>query len=329
VLETLDKYIDERQAPSGLLESIRAWATRDPRFNKLLAVSLVAHLIFYATLIKLDLWNIQGAIARGRRQPTLVQLTELAPPRDPVNLRSAPEPLERADINRLHFDPNDANDLQLLNRSPRPSNQRGAHGKLPSADQIERRVRAMRGASDRDSQGPRKETPRPPASSLLQASGIAQPEAPQVAQSSSPQPVPAPPAASPKLDASSAATGARDQTSAGTHRGESTQSTALALQAAQGQYMAYVRAKIRKANERIMPRDWIKDMLRDKVSADFTVIIRSDGNILSTRLVRSTGFSVLDDSARQAIFTASPYEGYPQDAGNSLIFTVTVYFFTL
>ena len=93
--------------------------------------------------------------------------------------------------------------------------------------------------------------------------------------------------------------------------------------------MAYVRAKIRKANERIMPRDWIKDMLNDKVSADFTVIIRRDGNILSTRLVRSTGFSVLDDSARQAIFTASPYEGYPQDAGNSLIFDVKVYFFPL
>ena len=93
--------------------------------------------------------------------------------------------------------------------------------------------------------------------------------------------------------------------------------------------MAYVRAKIRKANERIMPRDWIKDMLSNKVSADFTVVIRRDGSILSTRMVRSTGYSVLDDSARQAIFTASPYEGYPQDAGNSLTFTITVYFFTL
>ncbi|MFY9607663.1 MAG: TonB C-terminal domain-containing protein [Blastocatellia bacterium] len=329
MLKTLDNYIDDRQAPSGLLESIRARAKRDPRFNRLLALSLVAHLIFYTAVIKLDLWNIQRAIARVRRQPTLVQLTELAPPREPVNLRSAPEPLERADLNRLHFDPDDANDLQLLNRSPKPSHQRGAQDKLPSADQIERRVRAMRGRGDRDSQTPPKKGARPPASSLLQASGIAQPEAPPIAQPPSPQPVPAPPAASAKLDPAPAAAGARDQTSAGTLRGESTQSTALALQAAEGQYMAYVRAKIRKANERIMPRDWIKDMLRDKVSADFTVIIRRDGNILSTRLVRSTGFSVLDDSARQAIFTASPYEGYPQDAGTSLIFTVTVYFFTL
>lgn len=329
MLKTLDNYIDEGQAPSGLVESLRARATRDPRFNKLLALSLVLHLIFYAAVIKLDLWNMQRAIARVRRQPTLVQLTELAPPRDPVNLRSAPEPIERADISRLHFDPKDANDLQLLNRSPRPSSQRGAQGKLPSADQIERRVRAMRGVGDRESQAQPKESARPPASSLLQASGVAQSEAPPVAQSLTPQPVPAPPAASQKPDPVAAATGARDQTSAGSQRGESSQSTVLALQAAEGQYMAYVRAKIRKANERIMPRDWIKDMLRDKVSADFTVIIRRDGYILSTRLVRSTGYSVLDDSARQAIFTASPYEGYPQDAGNSLIFTVTVYFFTL
>ena len=329
MLKTLDNYIDDQQAPRGLLGSIRARAGSDPRLNRLLALSLVAHVIFYTAVIKLDLWNIDRAIARGRRQPTLVQLTELAPPREPVRLRSAPEPLERADITRLHFDPNDANDLQLLNRSPRPSSQRGAHGKLPSADQIERRVKAMRAAGGRDSQTPPTTSSRPPASSLLQASGVAQPDAPPVVQSLTPQPVPAPPAASSKLDQNAAATGALDQSSAGTLRGESTQSTALALQAAQGQYMAYVRAKIRKANERIMPRDWIKDMLRDKVSADFTVIIRRDGYILSTRLVRSTGFSVLDDSARQAIFTASPYEGYPQDAGNSLIFTVTVYFFTL
>ena len=329
MLKTLDKYIDDRPAPIGLLESVRARARRDPRFNMLLALSLVAHIIFYTAVIKLDLWNVDRAIARGRRQPTLVQLTELAPPRDTVRLRSAPEPLERADITRLHFDPNDANDLQLLNRSPRPSTQRGAHGKLPSADQIERRVKAMRGGGSRDSQTPPKENSRPPASSLLQPGGVVQSDAPPVVQSITPQPVPVPPAASSKLDPNPAATGARDQSSAGTLRGESTQSTALALQAAQGQYMAYVRAKIRKANERIMPRDWIKDMLRDKVSADFNVIIRRDGHILSTRLVRSTGFSVLDDSARQAIFTASPYEGYPQDAGNSLIFTVTVYFFTL
>jgi hypothetical protein len=328
VLKTLDNYIDDQPAPRGLFESFRARAGRDPRFNKLLAMSLVAHVIFYAALIKLDSLAIQRVIARGKRQPELVHLIEVAPPRDPLRLRTAPEPLERADVNHLRFDPDTANDVQLLARSPKQTEQRGAHGTLPSADQIERRLRATRAATDRNS-GPSSSSPQPPASSLVQAAGVAQPDAPPAGQSPSPQPVPAPPAVSAKLDPNTGVTGPREQASAGTHRGESSQSTALALQAAEGQYMAYVRAKIRKANERIMPRDWIKDMLSNKVSADFTVIIRRDGTIVSTRMVRSTGFSVLDDSARQAIFTASPYEGYPQDAGNSLIFTITVYFFTL
>ena len=328
MLKTLDNYIDDQPAGSGLLGTVRARAARDPRFNKLLAVSLAAHLIFYAALIKVDSWTIQRVIARGKRQPELVHLIQVAPHRDPVKLRTAPEPLERADVNHLRFDPNTANDVQLLARSPRKTEQRGAHGKLPSADQIERRIRATRAAAGRSS-APSNSTSQPPASSPLQAGGVAQPDAPPAAQPSSPQPVPAPPPASAKLDPNTGLTGPREQASAGTHRGESSQSTALALQAAEGQYMAYVRAKIRKANERIMPRDWIKDMLSNKVSADFTVIVRRDGSILSTRMIRSTGFSVLDDSARQAIFTASPYEGYPQDAGNSLTFTITVYFFTL
>lgn len=93
--------------------------------------------------------------------------------------------------------------------------------------------------------------------------------------------------------------------------------------------MAAVRAKIRNANERIMPREWIKDVLRDKVSADFSLVIKRDGQILATRLIRSTGYSVLDDYARQAIYTASPFEGFPQVAGNTITFTVTIYFFTL
>jgi hypothetical protein len=93
--------------------------------------------------------------------------------------------------------------------------------------------------------------------------------------------------------------------------------------------MAVVRAKIRKTNERMMPREWIKDVLRDKVSAEFYVVIRRDGQILSAELRRTTGYSVLDDYARQAIYTASPFEGFPQAAGNTITFNVTVYFYTL
>jgi protein TonB len=133
----------------------------------------------------------------------------------------------------------------------------------------------------------------------------------------------------PKQDASATTAGSSEAPQAGTRRGSSSESSALALEAAQGQYMALVRAKIRKANEKIMPREWIRDVLRDKVSADFSLVIKRDGQILSTRLLRSSGYSVLDDSARQAIFTASPFEGFPQTAGNTITFTVTVFFFTL
>jgi hypothetical protein len=90
--------------------------------------------------------------------------------------------------------------------------------------------------------------------------------------------------------------------------------------------MAYVRTKIRKVNERIMPRKWIEDILPDKVSGDFEVLLGRGGRILSARLARSTGYSQLDDIAKQAIYIASPFEGYPKDAGETIALTVTVYY---
>jgi outer membrane biosynthesis protein TonB len=75
-----------------------------------------------------------------------------------------------------------------------------------------------------------------------------------------------------------------------------------------------------------MPRKWIEDILTDKVSADFEVLLGRGGRILSIRLNRSSGFSQLDDIAKQAIYIASPYEGYPQDAGETIALTVTVYY---
>jgi TonB family protein len=78
-----------------------------------------------------------------------------------------------------------------------------------------------------------------------------------------------------------------------------------------------------------MPREWIKDVLREKVSAEFLLVIKSDGQILTAELWRPTGYPRLDASAREAIYTASPFEGFPQTAGNTITFTVTVYFFPL
>jgi hypothetical protein len=291
-------------------------------------MSVVVHLIFYAALIKLDSWAMMRAIASGKHQVSLVKLIEIAPPPDHVALRAAPESLERADINRLQFDPESADDVHLIQRSPKPTEQRGHSGRLPSADLIERQLRASRGGGGRDRVGQLTRQPIPPQTSSIQANRIPQLDEAIVAQAPPTQAAPVPPAPSPKQDNLATNTGSPDAP-AGTRRGTSSESSALGLEAAQGQYMALVRAKIRKSNERIMPRDYIKDVLRDKVSADFALVIKRDGQILSTRLMRSTGYSVLDDYARQAIYTASPFEGFPQAAGNTITFTVTIYFFTL
>jgi TonB family protein len=290
-------------------------------------MSVVFHVIFYAALIKLDSLAMMRARASGKRQVSLVRLIELAPPPERSTLRTAPEPLERADIDRLQFDPATADDVHLVQRSPKPAERRGTSGHLPPADLIERQLRASRGSGGRDRPGPTNLQPTPPVTSSVQANRIPQLDEAVITQTPPTQVAPVPPA--PKQDANTTTAGGSEAAQAGTRRGSSSESSALGLEAAQGQYMALVRAKIRKANEKIMPREWIKDVLRDKVSADFSLVIKRDGQILSTRLLRSSGYSVLDDYARQAIFTASPFEGFPQAAGNTITFTVTIFFFTL
>ena len=329
MFKTLDRYIDDKPGGAGPLAPLWSGLGRDRRFTFLLAMSVVFHVIFYAALIKLDSWAMMRVIAGGRRQVSLVRLIELAPPPERSTLRTAPEPLERADIDRLQFDPARADDVHLVQRSPKPAERRGTSGHLPPADVIERQLRASRGSGGRDRPSPTTHQPAPPVTSSIQANRIPQLDEAAITQTPPTQGAPVPPAPAPKQDASATAAGSSESSQAGTRRGSSSESSALALEAAQGQYMALVRAKIRKANEKIMPREWIRDVLRDKVSADFSLVIKRDGQILSTRLLRSSGYSVLDDSARQAIFTASPFEGFPQTAGNTITFTVTVFFFTL
>ena len=314
---------------TGPLASLWSRLGRDRRFTFLFAMSVAVHVIFYAALIKLDSWAMLQAIASGKRQVSLVKLIELAPPPERTTLRNAPEALERADINRLEFDPASADDVHLVPRSPKPSERRGTSGHLPPADLIERQLRASRGSGGLDRSGPPTHQPSPPSTSSIQANRIPLLDEAVITQTPPSPSAPAPPAPSPKQDPNATSPGSSEAVQAGVRRGSNAESSALGLDAAQGQYMALVRAKISKANERSMPREWIKDVLRDKVSADFSLVIKRDGQVLSTRLLRSSGYSVLDDSARQAIFTASPFEGFPQAAGNTITFTVTVFFFTL
>ncbi|HSB10656.1 MAG TPA: TonB C-terminal domain-containing protein [Blastocatellia bacterium] len=328
MLKTLDRYIDDHPKRTDTFASQWSRLGRDRRFTLLFAISVVTHLVFYAVLIRLDSWAIMQARQGVRQQVDLVKFVEIAPPPDHLPLRSAPEPLERADLKRLQFDPASADDIHLISRSPKPSEQRGSGGRLHSSDQIERQLRASRGNAPRQPQDSKTNQTSPPATSSIQANRLPNLEEARIAQTPPTQAAAVPPAPSSTRDASPPSAGT-EAASAGTRRGSSSESTALGLEAAQAQYMALVRSKISKANERIMPRDWIKDVLRDKVSVDFELIIRRDGQILSTRLVHGSGYSVLDAYARQAIYTASPFEGFPQTAGNTIIFTVKVYFYTL
>ena len=329
MLKSLDRYIDDGSRPSGPLAYLQLSLRRDRRFAVLFTISFIAHVLFYALLIKLDSMAMMRIAAAGRRPALLVKVTELALPPERSTHRTVPEPLERADVNRLQFDPKSADDVHLIPRSPKPAERRGTTANLPAADQIERHLRASQGSGGKNRPGLPNPQLMPPMTSSIQANRIGQLDEAIVAQTPPTQAASIPPAPSPRQDPNPAGTGMPEVPSSGTRRGSNTESTALGLEAAQGQYMALVRAKIRKVNERIMPREWIKDVLRDKVSADFSLVIKRDGQILSSRLLRSSGYSVLDGYARQAIFTASPFEGYPQSAGTTIIFTVTVYFYTL
>jgi hypothetical protein len=124
VLKTLDRYIDDSSRGAGPLASIWSILGRDRRFTFLFAMSVAVHVIFYAALIKLDSWAMMQVIASSKNQVSLVKLIELAPPPERATLRTAPEPLERVDINRLQFDPASADDVHLVQRSPKPSERR-------------------------------------------------------------------------------------------------------------------------------------------------------------------------------------------------------------
>jgi len=75
-----------------------------------------------------------------------------------------------------------------------------------------------------------------------------------------------------------------------------------------------------------MPRKWIESVLSNKVSALFGLVLERGGRVSRLWLVRSSGYAVLDARAREAILLASPFEGYPQAADDSIQFTVVVYY---
>jgi periplasmic protein TonB len=306
-LKTLDKYIEAHSAEGRF--GLSGWYESDRRFARLLALSVVGHIIFYAVLIHLDPTSNRNRSAGAERRTELVKIIEVAPA--PTSLRrGAVEPIERADINRLKFDPAEADDEHLIERSPKRGNPHATRS-TP--------------LTPKPSVAPKSASPAPPSPAPMRTDRSAPQSPTAIAQPAQTQPQPAPSPAVQNPTANLPRPGAESAQRDG--RGEQSQGTKdFGLQSVQSQYLAYVRVKISKTNERIMPRKWIEDILADKVSADFAVLLGRGGRILSARLARSTGYSQLDDVAKQAIYIASPYEGYPPEAGETITLTVTVYY---
>jgi hypothetical protein len=307
VLKTLDSYIDVTATAGKFPASLRAPNSRARRFSRILALSVVGHIFFYAWLINLDMSSDRWRSDYSGAPTELVKITEIALSPDRPPLRAAPDPVEESDIDRMEYDPDRADDVHLRSRSQKLG---GADGETAST-RLPRETTRNRPPAESTAPPVKAERASPPAGAV-----ISQLPAPRSAP-----PMPAaiqiPPAPS-SAEPPPARAIARAETSSGTAE--------LGFETIRAQYMAQVRAKIRKTNERIMPRKWIEDMLTSKVSADFDLSLGRGGRILSVRLARPSGYSQLDDIARQAIYMASPYEGYPQDAGETIIFTVTVYY---
>ncbi|MBI3651716.1 MAG: TonB C-terminal domain-containing protein [Acidobacteria bacterium] len=325
MLKTLDNYITDEPSQDWLLEPVWRRIGHDRRITQIFATSAICHIFFYVMIIWLSWQAMRNQIAPTGHQPELVKLAELAPPADKMpRLRSQAEALERADTSRLQFDPNDTNDVNLTTRSPKPTTAKGVDTKLPSATQIENQIRASHGTADTGEPTTSPAPVRPPETAPV-TTPRTPPADPAVAASGLPTPTTPMPTA-PKPAGSATINNASSGAPAGKPYGDSAASAALGLQAAQAQYMAYVRTKIRTKNEQIMPRYYIETLLANTVSTDFRIIIGRSGQILSTDLVRSCGYKQLDDVARQAIQLAKPFEGYPPNAGDTITLTVTVYY---
>ncbi|HEV8483597.1 MAG TPA: TonB C-terminal domain-containing protein [Blastocatellia bacterium] len=322
MLRTIDSYI-ESPTDGALPASLGSGFIRDHRFLRLLAVSIAGHLLLCAVVVNLDIWVSRHRWTRTGHRGELVKLIDLTAPADrSPELRRPPDPIERADLSRFQYDPEHGDDVNLVARSPKPTVARGSGLKLPAVKEVEEHSKnSSRGGGEgnRTSEGRQA----PPVTQSVTGSTVSKPEAQPVAQALIPQASAPPPVPAPK--ASNSGQGVGTQPGAqGSARGDGTETTLLGMENVQAQFRAYVRAKIRQVNEKIMPRTWIAEVLSKKVSADFEVRLDRGGRLVSARRVRSTGYPRLDDVANDAIYMASPFEGFPPDAGDVIILTVTV-----
>ena len=318
MLRTINSYIED-PTDGALPASLGSGFLRDRRLLRLLAGSVAGHLLLFAIAVKLDLWLSRPWEYSSAPRRELVKVIDLAPFERSPELRRAPDPIDRADLSRFQYDPEHGDDVNLVSRSLKPT---VARGTLPVAKEAEDHSKtSSRGTGDGDHAAVLRQTP--PVTQPLSGASVPKPEAQAVnpapiSQTQAPPPVP-----SPKAGSSGPGVGLQPGAQ-GSARGDGPETTLLGLENVQAQFRAYVRAKIREANEKIMPRTWIAEVLNKKVSADFEVRLERGGRLVSARKVRSTGYPRLDDVANDAIYMASPFEGFPPDAGDVIVLTVTV-----
>lgn len=238
-------------------------------------------------------------------------VAEVGPPPKSPPLRSINEPLEQADTRRMEHNSERGNDTDLVARSPKLGNPEGTaeQRKSPKLPAIKPPV-----SSGSSTTAPQKTGPVPPVAAPIVAQvlpGQAPPTAAGPLRNSN-QNTETPPPVAPAAQAS------QSQEIRGTR--------AFSMEDINGQYMALIRSKIYKANERSMPRDWIRDVLNNGVSADFQIVIGRGGRLVAVELRRSSGYPTLDSAAREAIYNARPFEGYPQDAGDQIILDIRIRF---
>ncbi len=307
MLKVLDKYITDEAATGSFYSRLD---NRDRKLVKLFALSVIGHLIFYGAIVRLDLLKRFASPRPQQPRSELVMITEVAPAAPALPLRNPPR-AERLDPSRMQYDPKTADDVNLLSRAPKVGAPNTAASKAPPAKLIAVKPLPVNAATATSSEPT---SPKPP--SL----------APIVAQ---PVPIPAPGAPSDgiKIQATIPAPPApTPNATTATNTGEAQGAQAFGQREIQSQYLAQVRKKIRDANQRIMPSDYIRDILPHTVSADFEVVIGRGGQLLSVQLRRPSGYSTLDAKAREAIQSAKPFEGYPPSAGEKISLKVTVYY---
>ncbi len=306
-----------------MLETLKTYAEPPRSLWKLvlehrpgiIALSVACHFLFYTTIILLDRWAIQELREKSRRRAAsteLVKIADLGGGSDlKLTLRRPPETVDPANFNRLKLDLHNADDTRLISKSPRPGS--------PDADPNRGKNKDVQAAA---SANPTPQERPPQSRSVSVAQTVPQPSN----QQAGPLPVTAPaPAPGPPRESQPAANNEPSDRPrvVGRNAGDPGE---LGLQLREGQYIAAVRTKIYKLNERMMPRDWVKTTLADKVSADFDIVLGRGGRLVALKLTRSCGYTTLDTLARQAIVSAAPFEGWPIEASDNLPFTVTVFY---